>query len=167
MRQFYVFETMMSGKQSKTKIWSPECATVLRFCNTDVRKTKQNNDFTTKMYDSSTFSQHWCPENIVKQRFHDQNVRQFYVFATLMSGKHCKTTIFNPKCATVLRFCSTDVRKTKQNHDSTTISEKTKKEQKNNTTRAIKERTKTREWETLKTMRRRSGTRFWDVLQEI
>ena len=32
-------------------------------------------------------------------------VRQFYVFATLMSGKQSKTTISRPKCATVLRFC--------------------------------------------------------------
>ena len=38
-------------------------------------------------------------------------VRQFYVFATLMSGKHCKTTISRPKCATVLRFCNTGVQK--------------------------------------------------------
>ena len=164
VQQFYVFATLMSRKQSKTTIWSPKCATVLRFCNTDVRKTKQNNDFTTKMCDSSTFLQHWCPENKAKQRFHDQNVRQFYVFETLMSGKQSKTTIWSPKCATVLRFCNTDVRKTKQNNDSTTISEKTKKEQKTNTARAIKERTKTRERETPKTMRRRSGTRFWDVL---
>ncbi len=36
----------MSGKQSKTTISRPKCATVLRFWNTDVRKTKQNNDFT-------------------------------------------------------------------------------------------------------------------------
>ena len=45
------------------------------------------------MCDSSTFSQHWCPENIVKQRFHKIFVRQFYVFGTLMSGKQSKTTI--------------------------------------------------------------------------
>ena len=45
------------------------------------------------MCDSSTFLQHWCPENKAKQRFHDQNVRQFYVFGTLMSGKQSKTTI--------------------------------------------------------------------------
>ena len=44
-------------------------------------------------FDSSTFLQHWCPENKAKQRFHDQNVRQFYVFGTLMSGKQSKTTI--------------------------------------------------------------------------
>ena len=44
-------------------------------------------------FDSSTFLEHWCPENTVKQRFHDQNVRQFYVFGTLMSGKQSKTTI--------------------------------------------------------------------------
>ena len=30
-------------------------STVLRFCNTDVRKTKQNNDSKAKMCDSSTF----------------------------------------------------------------------------------------------------------------
>ena len=74
------------------------------------------------------FLQHWCPENKAKQRFPNQNVRQFYVFATLMSGKQCKTTISRPKCATVLCFCNTDVRKTKQNNDFT-ISEqkKTKK----------------------------------------
>ena len=70
------------------------------------------------MCDSSTFLQHWCPENIVKQRFHNQNVRQFYVFATLMSGKHGKTTILRPTCATVLRFFSIDARK----HGKTMIS---------------------------------------------
>ena len=68
-------------------------STVLRFCNIDVRKTKQNNEFTTKMCDSSAFLQHWCPENKAKQRFHDQHVRQFYVFGTLMSRKQNKTMI--------------------------------------------------------------------------
>ena len=54
-------------------------STVLRFRNTDVRKTKQNNDFTKFSVDSSTFLQHWCPEN---KAFHKIFVRQFYVFAT-------------------------------------------------------------------------------------
>ena len=90
----------------------PKCATVLRFCNTDVRKTAFFNDFTSKMWDSSTFLRHWCPENTVKQRFHEIFVRRFYVCATLMSGKHCKTTISRPKCVTALRFCNTDVWKT-------------------------------------------------------
>ena len=71
VRQLYIFATLMSGKHCKTTISRPKCATVLRFCNTDVRKTKQNNDFTTKMCDSSTFLEHWCPENKAKQRFHD------------------------------------------------------------------------------------------------
>ena len=31
VRQFYVFGTLMSGKQSKTTIRRPKCATVLRF----------------------------------------------------------------------------------------------------------------------------------------
>ena len=77
--------------------------------------------------DSSTFLQHWCPENKAKQRFSTQNVRQFYVFETLMSGKQSKTTIWRLTCATVLRFWNIDVRKTKQNNDSTTISENKKK----------------------------------------
>ena len=46
-----------------------------------------------------------CPENKAKQRFERPNVRQFCIFATLMSGKQSKTTIRKPKCATVLRFC--------------------------------------------------------------
>ena len=33
-------------------------------------------------------------------------VRQFYVFATLMSGKHCKTTISRNFRSTVQRFCN-------------------------------------------------------------
>ena len=37
-------------------------------------------------------------------QFHNQNVRQFDVFATLMSGKHCKTTISRNFRSTVLRF---------------------------------------------------------------
>ena len=81
----------------------------------------KNNDFATSRrfsFDSSTFSQHWCPENKAKQRFQSQNVRQFYVFATLMSGKQSKTTISRAKCATVLRFWNTNVWKTKQNNDS-------------------------------------------------
>ena len=75
--QFYVFATLMSGKHYKTTISRPTCATVLRFCNTDVRNTLQNNDFTKFSFDSSAFSQHWCPENTVKQRFHKVFVRQF------------------------------------------------------------------------------------------
>ena len=67
-------------------------STVLRFCNTDLRKTPFFNDFTTKMCDSSTFLQHWYPKNTIFHRFHDIFVRQFYVFATLMTGKYCKTT---------------------------------------------------------------------------
>ena len=69
-------------------------------------------DLDTKMCDSSTFLKQWCPKNKAKQRFEAQNVRQFYDFATLMSGKQSKTTISRPKCATVLRFCNTDVWKT-------------------------------------------------------
>ena len=110
VRQFYVFATLMSGKQSKTTISRPKCATVLRFCNTDVRKTKQNNDFTTKMCDSSTFLQHWCPENTVKQWFHDQNVRQFYVSA----GKHRKTTISKMKTREALAFMTLRKMKTRE-----------------------------------------------------
>ena len=56
----------------------------------------KNNDFAAWdefSFDSSTFLEHWCPENKAKQRFHDQNVRQFYVFGTLMSGNQSKTTI--------------------------------------------------------------------------
>ena len=70
VRQFYVFATWCAGKHSKTTI-SPKFSfdsstflqhqddfrsTVLRFHNTDVRKTKQNNDAKPKMCDSSTFS---------------------------------------------------------------------------------------------------------------
>ena len=45
----------------------------------------KNNDSATWRhfsFDSSTFSQHWCPKNKAKQRFHEIFVRQFYVFAT-------------------------------------------------------------------------------------
>ena len=37
----------MNARQALTflTVSRPKCATVLRFCNTDVRKTKQNNDF--------------------------------------------------------------------------------------------------------------------------
>ena len=96
----------MSGNQSKTTISRHFCSTVLRFYSTDVRKTLYNADFTKCSFASSFFVvlQHWCPENIVKQRFHEIFVRQFYVFGTLMSGKQSKTTIRRPKCATVLRF---------------------------------------------------------------
>ena len=66
------------------------------------------------MCDSSTFLQHWCPENIVKQRFHDQNVRQFYVFATLMSGKHRKTTISKMKTREALAFLTVRKMKTRE-----------------------------------------------------
>ena len=79
-------------------------------------------------FDSSTFLQHWCPENIVKQLFHDIFVRQFYVFATLMSGKHCKTMISKMKTREALTFLT--VRKMKKRealtfltvHEKTTIS---------------------------------------------
>ena len=39
VRQFYVFATLMSGKHCKTTISRHFRSTVLRFCNTDVRKT--------------------------------------------------------------------------------------------------------------------------------
>ena len=38
-------------------------------------------------------------------------------FATLMSGKHYKTTISQPKSATLQRFCNIDVQKTPQNNE--------------------------------------------------
>ena len=70
------------------------------------RRTKQNNDFT--KFDNSTLLQHQggSRSTIIrfrntdarktckaKQRFHEFFVPQFYVFATLMSGKQSKTTI--------------------------------------------------------------------------
>jgi len=119
IRQFNVFAMLMSRKQSKTMISRPKCATVQRFCNTDVRKTKQNIDFTTKLRDSSTFLRHRCPESKAKQWFHDLKMRQFNVFAPVMSGKQNKTTISRSKNATIQRFCTTDVQKTKQNNDFT------------------------------------------------
>ena len=93
----------------------------IRKCTISIGKTtisQHGNEFS---FDSSTFLQHWCPENKAKQRFHDQHVRQFYVFATLMSRKHGKTTISQPKCATVQRFCNTDVRKTQFFNDFTAL----------------------------------------------
>ena len=76
VRQFYVFGTLMSGKHCKTTIsvkFSFDSSTflqhqdtfrstLLRFWNTDVRKTKQNNDSKAKM-------------------------RQFYVFITKMAPR--------------------------------------------------------------------------------
>ena len=129
VRRFYVFATWCAGKQRKTTIARNFRSTVLRSCNiktvsvrklvlrfrnTDVRKPEQNNDFKTFLFDSSTFLQHWCPENTVQRRFHEIFVRQFFFccFATLMSRKHCKTTVSRNFRSTVLRFCDTDVRKT-------------------------------------------------------
>ena len=89
-------------------------STVLRFRNTDVRKTPFFNDLTTFSFDSSMFLQHWRPENTVKQRFHDIFVRQFYVFATLMSGKHCKTTISKMRFQEALAFWSVPNMKTRE-----------------------------------------------------
>ena len=77
----------------------------------------KNNDFATSRrfsFDSSTFLQHWCPENKAKQRFHDQNVRQFYVFATLMTGKQSKTTISKMRFQEALAFWSVPNMKTRE-----------------------------------------------------
>ena len=124
----------MSGNQSKTTISRHFCSTVLRFYSTDVRKTLYNADFTKFSFASSFFVvlQHWCPENIVKRRFHEIFVRLFYVFATLMSGKHCNLknfdfTMFSFDFSTFSQHSATDVRKTKQSNDFTHSEDKNEK----------------------------------------
>ena len=66
--------------------------------------------------DRFSFLQHWCRENKAKHQFEDKHVRQYYAFAKLQSVKQSKAKIWSSKCATVLRFCNTDVWKTKQIH---------------------------------------------------
>ena len=143
----------MLGKQSKTTISRNFRSTVLRFCNTDVRKTKQNNDI------ENAFSRSPC----VLIGSKHENTRSPYVFIGFnnkipvgtrddirqthpnpwrpfrarvgqiyeirrpfrarvvkiveMNARQALTfsTVSRPKCATVLRFCNTDVRKIYEN----------------------------------------------------
>jgi len=96
VRQFYVFATLVSWKQSKTTISLNFRSTVLRFCNIKTIFVRQFYVFATLVsgkQNKTTISRN---HHSTVPRFCNIKtifVRQFHVFATLMSGKHCKTTI--------------------------------------------------------------------------